>query len=113
MYILFIYSECNGLNPVPAFSGPVRCHMLRSCQTIECCIDVEPLGRTIYAHMTVDACNATMKLGIEKYTQTRSLVNYEFGVQDQLWLNDFLKMRYYTYDENSTNPLLSFSLISV
>jgi len=67
--------------------------MLRSCQTLECCVDVTPLGRTVYTAFTVDACNQSLTVEIEKYRHTVSLVNYDFGVQDQVWLHNIIKMK--------------------
>jgi len=50
------------------------------CTAVDCCIDVDFLGRSFHAYLDLDTCNNQFTVGIEKLKlDPVSLLDYKFG----------------------------------
>ncbi|WAR05123.1 hypothetical protein MAR_020492 [Mya arenaria] len=101
-------NECVAPKDVESLNGSVQCHIRKSCQMIECCATVDILKRNFYTYMSVDACNKTLTVGIEKYSYTISLVNYQFGTMEHFWLQKFTRMDFRIYNIETTSTLVVY-----
>ncbi|XP_052806223.1 uncharacterized protein LOC128235441 [Mya arenaria] len=99
-------NECIGAGGILPSDGPVHCHITTSCQTIECCTDVDVLHHAFYTYLSVDICNMTLSVGIEQYVYTISLVNYQFGALEHFWLQEFARMDFRVYNIESESSLV-------
>ncbi|KAK3101652.1 hypothetical protein FSP39_005219 [Pinctada imbricata] len=52
---------------LPLQSGSVSCYITSSCTQIECCVDVQPLGKSFTFTINADYCNREMTVGIDQY----------------------------------------------
>ena len=92
--ILFI-SDCPLMlqDNLPDLKGPVSCHLSSSCTSIECCLDVVQINRSVAFFLNIDTCNYILSLGIENLVFNKSLIDYNFGKYEQYNLVDLIQMK--------------------
>jgi hypothetical protein len=87
-----LLAECTGYSWPLQPLGPISCHLSSTCMDIECCIDTNILPRTILTFLKIDACQQKLTIGIEKFKFELNLVNYDYGEQEQFWLQKIIRM---------------------
>ncbi|XP_046562951.1 uncharacterized protein LOC124271844 [Haliotis rubra] len=85
--------ECSS-RAVPSLPDSVRCHLTSNCSTVDCCVDVSLINRTIQAKFDVDICNLQITMTIEKLSYTVSLMEYEWGTEGHFILGDMTRLSY-------------------
>jgi hypothetical protein len=55
------------------------CILEDTCTGVTCCISVDFLHKTFSAFVKLDACNHSLKFGIEKIQEEINLFDYSFG----------------------------------
>lgn len=90
-----MFTECNGtlLTALPSLAGEdIVCYITSSCETVQCCINVPIISTTFNARLNVDPCNFLMTVEIEKLKFTKKLFDYEWGLEEQVWLFGVVRM---------------------
>ncbi|XP_048258717.1 uncharacterized protein LOC124137708 isoform X1 [Haliotis rufescens] len=86
-------NECRS-RAVPSLPDLVRCHLASNCSTVDCCVDVRLIKRTIQAKFDVDVCNLQLTMTIEKLSYTVSLLEYEWRTEGHFILGDMTRLAY-------------------
>ncbi|XP_062581277.1 uncharacterized protein LOC134243073, partial [Saccostrea cucullata] len=92
---------CNGtlLAPLPSLAGEdITCYLPSSCSAVQCCINVPVISTTFHTRLEVDPCNFLMTVEVEQLKFTRKLFDYEWGVEEQVWLFGVVRMTFSVFD---------------
>ena len=76
---IYLFSVCSRNTTLGTLTDPVSCYLDYTCSTVGCCIDVDQVGRTMTASLSVDNCHQKMTLQLERLTKEISLLNYTWG----------------------------------
>ena len=68
--------------------------MTESCNSVQCCINVDKIGRSFEASIDIDPCKLVLKIRIEKLTFEKSLLDYQWGKPVEMWLFGLVRIRY-------------------
>jgi hypothetical protein len=68
---------------LPALDDSVSCHLPKQCTGVECCVDVDLVGRSFHAYVQIDPCQYTLGIGIENLVVNLTLLDYEWGKVEQ------------------------------
>lgn len=80
MLKMVYFADCDrATEKLPSLGPSTRCAVSTSCSEIRCCIHSDILGENLEAYIDLDACNAKVSVGIEKYHWTDKLLGYKFG----------------------------------
>ncbi|CAC5409208.1 unnamed protein product [Mytilus coruscus] len=102
--IAFSNVQSNGWNSacpravLPNLPDDVVCHLDSTCTSVTCCALVGLINRNIHFFLTVDPCNQTFSLGIEKYQFEFSLYETDFNLQKQFHIGRVLEIDYMISD---------------
>ena len=76
----FSDSDCNDTLSLTNLPSYVNCHIGSSCNEVQCCLDIDRVGKTLDVFLRLDACRHTLTLGIEDLEVEYSLLSFTFGV---------------------------------
>lgn len=67
-------------NPLsPDSVSKVTCYVPSLCTAVDCCVDVPDLDMSFHAYLSIDPCQYTLRVGIDKYSFTVALDQLEYG----------------------------------
>ncbi|XP_053400990.1 uncharacterized protein LOC123541000 [Mercenaria mercenaria] len=84
----------------------ISCTLLAKCTSASCCIPIPLIGRNVKVNLDVDPCALTMNVGVERLNYSLSLIDYEFGRQEYIWLAGVLRLTFSIHDLASRNEYL-------
>lgn len=64
---------------LPTLPTSIICSLSDTCTGVDCCVDVELLGRSIHTYVDIDPCYYRMTVGLERMEFNTSLVDYTWG----------------------------------
>lgn len=82
IFILQLYDflDCPLNVPMTPLKVPATCLIPSHCTGVDCCVDIDLLGRSLHAYVDLDTCNNQFTVGIEKLKlDPVSLIDYKFG----------------------------------
>ncbi|KAL3873935.1 hypothetical protein ACJMK2_037012, partial [Sinanodonta woodiana] len=100
------------LQLVPLHNG-LSCHIPTSCTGVDCCVDVDLIGRSIRTFVLIDPCDNKMAIGIEKLVANHSLSDYRFGQVEHFWLKGIFRIDFKIFDLKTEGMYLVNLNISV
>jgi hypothetical protein len=68
-------------NPV-TISNDLSCHISDYCTAADICLYIPLINRNIHAYLRLHSCDALLEVGIEQFTFSVGLFDYEFGKYD-------------------------------
>jgi hypothetical protein len=74
-----LFLDCPLLLDLPAIDTSMSCYIPDFCTGINCCIEVESIGKTFNAFALLDGCKLRLTIGIERRKIEISLIDYEWG----------------------------------
>jgi len=75
-----LFSECYSSSvELPQLPNTVSCHLDEDCTTVQCCVEVAALNRSLTVSTTIDTCNLEIKASIERLEQSVNFNDYKFG----------------------------------
>ena len=77
LYVLFI--DCPATLDLPAIETSMSCYIPDYCTGINCCIEVDQIGKTFNVFALFDSCNWRLTIGIERRKIDILLLNYTWG----------------------------------
>ncbi|KAK3609659.1 hypothetical protein CHS0354_035944, partial [Potamilus streckersoni] len=100
--------ECPKQLTVPKLPSGLKCHVSKSCDAFECCMYLPMVDRTarIYLQLDNSDCNFKIIGGIEKLRFEKLLLDYEFGMKDQISLNNFINIDFQIDDLSAKGMFL-------
>ncbi|CAC5375019.1 unnamed protein product [Mytilus coruscus] len=87
-------NDCSGKVNLPALPNGTTCQLSDDCTGVTCCTDVDPLSRSISTSLKLDPCEYTLQVQIEKLIVNISLLDYQFGKEDGLYLFGVIRLDY-------------------
>jgi hypothetical protein len=72
--------------------GPVSCHIPDSCTGIDCCVDVDIIGRSFRVFALLDACGYKLSVGIDKLKFDLTLFDYKWGKEEHFSLQGVVRI---------------------
>ncbi|XP_076076023.1 uncharacterized protein LOC143046845 [Mytilus galloprovincialis] len=87
-------NDCLKKGSLPALSNGTTCHLSDDCTGVTCCTDVDLLSRSISTSLKLDPCEYTLQVQIENLVVNISLVDYQFGKQDGVYLFGVIRLDY-------------------
>ncbi|XP_076086925.1 uncharacterized protein LOC143057500 [Mytilus galloprovincialis] len=107
-------NECNqSMAVLPSNIQPVGCHISDSCNTVDCCITLEKIGRSFKTFINIDPCLFKLNVAIEQLQFSKWLFDYEWGYHDQVWLFGFVRMEFRIVDLTAEGQYLIDLTLSV
>lgn len=89
--IVFI-SECQQKVSLPSVANSTSCHLFTDCTSVTCCTDVNLINRSVRTSLILDPCQYSLEVQIERLTVNISLMEYDFGKQDQVYLLGVIRL---------------------
>jgi hypothetical protein len=77
---------------LPALDESVSCHIPEHCTGVECCVDVDLVGRSFHAYVVIDPCQYTLSIGIENLAVNLTLLDYEWGTIEHFNLRGVVRI---------------------
>lgn len=94
VYDCFPFAECPASTLALNLPSDLSCHIPDFCTGIECCFSVGILKRSFQMHLFIDTCSNLFSVGIEKYVNKVSLIDYEWGTTKAFSLAGALRVMY-------------------
>ncbi|KAK3589057.1 hypothetical protein CHS0354_008707 [Potamilus streckersoni] len=98
--------ECPSSVDVLPLPSILTCHIPDYCTGVDCCVDVELIGKSLHVYVLLDTCNYTLTVGIEKAMVTKSLISYKFGTEENFSLLGVMKIRFSILDLKTEKQLV-------
>uniref|UniRef100_K1PXP9 Uncharacterized protein n=1 Tax=Magallana gigas TaxID=29159 RepID=K1PXP9_MAGGI len=86
-------TACKARPPILT-SNSISCHINASCTGISCCFDDDITGLTYQISVTVDSCEETLVITLEKMKFEISLFDYPMGTKSTAQLFGILQLEY-------------------
>ncbi|XP_071131855.1 uncharacterized protein [Mytilus edulis] len=83
---------------LPPIETSMTCYISSYCTGINCCIEVDQIGKTFNVYALLDGCNWRLTLGIERRKIDISLLDYNWGETKTFTLMDIIFFEYSIYD---------------
>jgi len=92
--ILMFITGCKNSLPftLPRLPGSVSCNLGDTCTSVDCCIDVTEISKSINVFFNIDTCNYRLSGGIENLIFNKSLINYKFGEKEMFRLANVIRI---------------------
>lgn len=91
--MIMYYPDCPAnlqMGTLPSF---VSCHIQDYCTGIQCCVDVELIGKSLTIYAFLNACDYKLEIGIEKFNLNVTLLDYKWGKIEEFSLFGVLRIR--------------------
>ena len=91
---MYLFLEC--FTPVTLAAlddDAITCNLDSTCRSLQCCLDIPVIKRSVHAFMNLDTCNYQLRVGIEKLQFNITLRDYTFGEWTLLDLNGVIRMK--------------------
>ena len=75
----FIISDCPLEVATSNITGDGTCLITSNCTAVDCCVDVDFLGRAFNAYLELDPCAETIKVGVDRLSFILPLADHGFG----------------------------------
>jgi hypothetical protein len=85
--------ECPAIVGLPALPALTSCNIPDYCTGVDCCVDVNLLGKSFNAFVSLDPCNLQLRVGIENWIFNLTLVNYNWGHVEEFNLNNVVRIQ--------------------
>lgn len=93
LFIYFITGTCPLTVSIPDHNlKEVSCTVASSCTSIACCVPVPLIDKNVEINVDIDTCELTMTLRVERLNYSLSLIDYEFGRKEYVWLSGVLRL---------------------
>ena len=76
-----------------ALPNELSCTLSDTCTSISCCYNSSLVDRMIHSYIDVDVCNSVMTIGIGHLSYKTSLLEYEFGREESVWLGGVFRIK--------------------
>ncbi|XP_052090897.1 uncharacterized protein LOC127727822 [Mytilus californianus] len=83
---------------LPPIDSSVSCYIPDYCTGINCCIEIDQIGKTFNAYALLDGCNWRLTVGIERRKIEISLRDYTWGETKILTLMEVVQIEYSIHD---------------
>ena len=70
----------------------MSCYISEKCTEIECCADIELIGRSIHLTLALDPCHSILDVGIESYFHSLNLLDVELGTEMDVWIAGIFRL---------------------
>ncbi|XP_052071171.1 uncharacterized protein LOC127709609 [Mytilus californianus] len=84
----------------------MTCYIPSYCTGINCCIEVDQIGKTFNVYALLDGCNWRLTLGIERRKIDISLLDYNWGQTQIFTLMDIIYLEYSVHDLKGENSYM-------
>ncbi|XP_052806230.1 uncharacterized protein LOC128235448 [Mya arenaria] len=74
----------------------MKCN-LTTCTSVSCCYNSSVAKLPIHFTFVIDQCESKFDISLEKLTYSESLVDYNFGSEEQLWIGGVFRIRFRLY----------------
>ena len=85
-----MFSECKQLDTDLQLPDQIQCSIPSHCTALNCCVHVPLIDRSIPVSVDINACVNSASLTIGEYSETVSLLSYEWGTWNKLNLKGVL-----------------------
>ncbi|CAG2190136.1 COL12A [Mytilus edulis] len=86
------------LNDLPSTTS---CHISTSCTDVRCCVEIPTLNNfTVDFTVSLDDCQKTLTVTIEKWTHSQMLHNYTWGTEEYFWVRGIYRIKFRVIDLN-------------
>jgi len=94
MFSLCFVTDCPLNVDTPALPSSLSCHLEDYCTGVQCCLDVNTIGKSFTTYVFLNACEFKLEIGIEKFSLNISLLTYPWGKMEEFSLFGVLRVRY-------------------
>ncbi|KAK6174798.1 hypothetical protein SNE40_013376 [Patella caerulea] len=105
--------DCPSTINLPTLPDTTRCHWSTDCSTIDCCLYVGIVKRSVNLRLNIDICNLQMTFTVEKMTYTISLFDYNWGSSGIFHLKGRLRLEYKLENKPTENKIIADLSIKV
>ncbi|VDI15760.1 Hypothetical predicted protein [Mytilus galloprovincialis] len=79
---------------LPSLLSNMNCYIDQSCTAVQCCIDVNELGKSLEIGVEIDPCDFRLTVRIEKLSFEVTLHDYVWGKQESLDLYGIIQISF-------------------
>ncbi|VDI13107.1 Hypothetical predicted protein, partial [Mytilus galloprovincialis] len=79
---------------LPSLLSNMNCYIDQSCTAVQCCIDVNELGKSLEIGVKIDPCDFRLTVRIEKLSFDVTLYDYMWGKQEYLDLYGVIQISF-------------------
>ncbi|KAK3101936.1 hypothetical protein FSP39_007496 [Pinctada imbricata] len=79
-------------------SSNLVCHILDFCTGVECCYFLKPFQRSVDIKFSIDHCNSLLFIKVENAFYNRSLVDFDWGTEQNFELLGIIRIKYKIYN---------------
>ncbi|VDI06314.1 Hypothetical predicted protein [Mytilus galloprovincialis] len=108
-----VSAECPAQLTLSSLPPNITCHITDTCTGINCCLDVGKLGLSLNTYVVLDTCDNKFTVGVEKFSQTISLLNVNFGRVETFSFLGLSKIEYKIEDFQSEKTFVVSVNVSV
>ncbi|XP_076086926.1 uncharacterized protein LOC143057501 [Mytilus galloprovincialis] len=96
---------------IDPLDGPVRCYINGHCSSIDCCVYDEKILTSLNVFINIDSCNDVLEVGIENYKFSKSLLEFDWKTQHQIYLGGIYRLHFQLEElPRSNNYIISMNI---
>ncbi|CAC5401975.1 unnamed protein product [Mytilus coruscus] len=109
---IIIMTGCKPMTTsLPSLPGNTACYITDTCNTVQCCTNVDKIGQSYEAEVSIDQCLLKLSVRIEKLQLNKDLLNFQWGVPVEMWLFGLVRVRLTLYNlETEGNIMIDMTL---
>ncbi|KAL5013969.1 hypothetical protein ScPMuIL_008239 [Solemya velum] len=85
--------ECKELS-LGNLGSNLACYIPNDCSGVKCCVNASEVGRFFEASFILDMCDLTLSIQLEQLSISYNLLNYKFGIREQVVINGVFGMSF-------------------
>ncbi|CAG2204548.1 unnamed protein product [Mytilus edulis] len=106
-----LLSDCPKIMNIDPLDGPVRCYINGHCSSIDCCVYDDKILTSLNLFINIDSCNDVIDGGIEKYKFSKSLLEFDWKSEHEIYLGGIYQLNFHLEDlPGSNNYIISMDI---
>ena len=94
LLISFLSDSCKVSVDLPSLPSYMSCQLSSSCTQIQCCMNIESIGRSFQVNFNIDPCTYSLKTEIEGFDNKELLFDFSWGVEQHFWLFGLVRLEW-------------------
>ncbi|KAK3609657.1 hypothetical protein CHS0354_035942 [Potamilus streckersoni] len=86
--------ECGNVIPVNSLPEQLVCNIPDYCTGISCCLSIPRIGRSVKTYLSINTCDLTLTVGIDRLRFTVNLFDYTWDTDDHLYMRGVIRVDY-------------------
>lgn len=91
-FLNLVSTDCPHFTTASSLPDEVACHVSDTCGSLQCCIDVPLIKRSVEMSVTIDQCLLTVDVQLEQFHRKFDIKDLFYGTKQHFSLLEFVNI---------------------